>query len=106
MAINTRNAIWSVGYSLFQAGQGLLLHPYQTMRQLVRERVFAWVALFPMVLWIFAVLAWRVLEVTLFSLIPYPTFWLFLALWFTVAIIFEQILLLYLAMRFIFLKRS
>lgn len=97
---------WAVAYSLFEGVQGLLIHPYQTMRQLVRERVFVWMTFSPVFLWLFALAVWRVLELLLFSVFPYPGFWLFLALWFTVGIGLYQILLLYLLFRFSRVSRA
>ena len=37
-----KGSAWAMAYSMFEVTQGLLIHPYQTMRQLVRERVFDW----------------------------------------------------------------
>jgi hypothetical protein len=99
-------AATSVGYSLFQIVQGLLMHPYQTMRQLVRERVFVWMVGSPIFLWLGSVIVWKILNVLLFSLFPYPGFWTFLALWFTIGIGFYQILLTYLLIRFSFILKS
>lgn len=95
-----KHATWSLAYSLFQIIQGLLIHPYQTMRQLVREKVFIWMTFSPIFLWIFSLFVWKILEILLFSLFPYPGFWVFLALWFTVGIGMYQMLLLYLLLRF------
>lgn len=95
-----KHATWGLAYSLFQIVQGLLIHPYQTMRQLVREKVFIWMTFSPIFLWIFSLFVWKILEILLFSLFPYPGFWVFLALWFTVGIGMYQMLLLYLLLRF------
>lgn len=95
-----KNATWGLAYSLFQVVQGLLVHPYQTMRQLVREKVFVWMAFSPVFLWMCAVIVWRILEVLLFSMIPFPSVWIFLALWFSVGIALYQVLLAYLLVRF------
>lgn len=97
-----RHITWGMTYSLFQIIQGLLIHPYQTMRQLVREKVFIWMTFSPIFLWMFSLFVWKILEVLLFSLFPYPGFWVFLALWFTVGIGMYQILLFYLLLRFSF----
>ena len=95
-----KNATWGMAYSLFQVVQGLLIHPYQTMRQLVREKVFVWMACSTVLLWFLSLFAWKLLEVLLFSIFPYPGFWIFLALWFTVGIGMYQVLLMYLFVRF------
>ena len=95
-----KGSAWAVVYSMFEITQGLLIHPYQTMRQLVRERVFAWMVFSPIFLWVFSLFVWRVIEVLLFSMIPHPTFWIFLALWFTVGIGMYQALLVYFLVRF------
>ena len=98
--MNIKNILWSLAYSFFEILQGLLIHPYQTMRQLVRERVFAWMAFSPVLLWMAAVVVWKILEMVFFAAIPYLGFWVFLALWFTLAIGMYQALLLYLLVRF------
>lgn len=92
---------WSFTYSLFQVIQGQLLHPYQTMRQLVREKVFIGMTFSPIFLWAIFLVVWRILDVLLFWMIPYQGFWIFLALWFAVGIVLYQILLLYLLIRFL-----
>jgi len=99
-AFRIKRATWGMAYSVFQIIQGLLLHPYQTMRQLVRDKVFVWMMYSPILLWIFALFVWKLFEILLFSVFPYPGFWIFLALWFTVGIGMYQILLLYLMVRF------
>ena len=95
----------SMGYSVFQVVQGLLIHPYQTMRQVVRERVFIWLSFSPVFLWIFGLAIWRILEVLLLRVIPHPNGWMFLALWFTTAIGMYQALLAYLLVRFLSVAR-
>lgn len=91
---------WALAYSLFEIVQGQLIHPYQTMRQLVRERVFVWMTFSPVFLWLFSLGVWKLIEVILFTLLPFPGFWLFIALWFTVGIGLYQLLLGYLFLRF------
>ncbi|HZZ98959.1 MAG TPA: hypothetical protein VFG51_03430 [Candidatus Saccharimonadia bacterium] len=95
-----KNKSWALAYSLFEIVQGLLIHPYQTMRQLVREKVFAWMVFAPVFLWIASVVVWKILEDLFFFAIPFPGFWLFIALWFTIGIALYQILLLYFLLRF------
>ncbi len=98
MSIKTTS--WGVGYSVFQVMQGLLLHPYQTMRQVVRERVFLWLVWLPVVLWILALFVWRLAAFLFVRVLPYPNIWVFVAVWFTVGIGMYQALLLYLWFRF------
>jgi hypothetical protein len=98
--MNVKNAAWGMSYSVFEILQGLLIHPYQTMRQLVRGRVFIWMTFSPVVLWCAAWVVWKVLELVFYSFVPYVGFWVFVALWFTMAIAMYQILLLYLLLRF------
>ncbi|HKY73909.1 MAG TPA: hypothetical protein VJ246_01195 [Patescibacteria group bacterium] len=99
--MSVKNKIWAMGYSVFQILQGQLIHPYPTMRQLVRDKVFLWMTCSPIGLWLGSLLIWKLLELTLFSLFPYQGFWLFLALWFTVGIALYQLLLVYLLVRFL-----
>lgn len=49
LAMKKRVAVLSVGYWFSAYTLGLLLHPYKTMRELVRRRVFLPLALAPMV---------------------------------------------------------
>jgi len=100
----------SVAYSVAQISQGLFFHPYQTMQSLLREKVFFWLTLLPMGIWVVARLVWGLMIVPLvrlvFScsatnfwgcqLIPFFTHWLwyFCVLW--------QLVLLYLFVRFIY----
>ncbi len=93
-------AAWGMTYSLFQVVQGLLIHPYQTMRQLVREKVFVWMTFSPVFLWMFSLFVWKLLNVLLYFVFPYTGFWIFLTLWFTVGIGMYQVLLIYLLIRF------
>lgn len=108
----------SVGYSVGQITLGLLLHPYQTMQQLIEDKIFVWMALLPtgalgvvMIVWRFVVVP--VVQVvfsctettsiggglgsgllTLCSLLP------LLADWLILFCIYWQVLLLYLLLRF------
>lgn len=56
-------------YSLGQITLGLLLHPYQTMQSLVRDRVFVWMSLLPTVVLALVTLVWRFLIVPIVSLV-------------------------------------
>jgi hypothetical protein len=100
MTARIKNTSWAFAYSFFEIIQGLLIHPYQTMRQLVRERVFAWMVFAPVFLWVVSFVVWKLLEDLFFFAIPYSGFWLFIALWFTIGIGLYQILLLYFLYRF------
>lgn len=101
-----KNGSWAFVYSLFEIVQGQLIHPYQTMRQLVRERVFVWMVFSPVFLWLVSVAVWKVIELLMYSVFPYAGFWLFLALWFSVGIGLYQILLGYLLLRFSVISRD
>lgn len=101
--------VLSVGYALGQITLGLLLHPYQTMQSLVRDRIFIWMTGLPTVVFILAKVFWHFLLVPavrfVFScaesgfwgceLIPFFANWLvlFCLLW--------QVLLGYLLLRFV-----
>jgi len=56
-------AILSVIYSLFQITLGLLLHPYQTMQSLVRDKVFVWMTLLPTLVLGVVTLLWKLVLV-------------------------------------------
>lgn len=99
--VRLKTLSFSLMYSLIQILQGQLVHPYQTMRELVRDKVFIWMSTSPIFLWVFCLLLWRIIAFLLFSVIPYPNFWVFLALWFTLGIAMYQIVLLYLLFRFL-----
>ena len=83
----------------FQVVQGLLIHPYQTMRQLVRGKVFVWMACSPVLLWFLSLFVET--SKVHFSDISRSDLD-FLALWFTVGIGMYQVLLMYLLVRFLF----
>lgn len=110
MAANVKIAfLVSVFYALGQITLGLLLHPYQTMQSLVRDRVFIWMTGLPVAVFVLAKLVWHFLLVPLvrfvFScqssgfvgceLIP------FFANWLLLFCLFWQILLGYLLLRFV-----
>jgi len=97
-------------YILGQVFQGLLLHPYQTMQDLVTERVFSWLAWLPTVILALFTVLWR------FGIVPVVRtvvscqvdgFWgcqlvVFGTNWVTFFVLFWQVLLLYLLIRFKF----
>ncbi len=101
------NRVTSMTYAFAQIMQGLLLHPYQTMQSLVRERVFVWMAATPTVVLAGLTLVWRYLIVPLVSSVvscsEIPSICTgldFLALWVIFFCFYWQIMLLYLLFRF------
>ncbi|PIY79625.1 MAG: hypothetical protein COY81_01685 [Candidatus Pacebacteria bacterium CG_4_10_14_0_8_um_filter_43_12] len=109
---------WSVVvsfvYSLGQITLGLLLHPYQTMQSLVADKIFIWMTLLPVGVYVITKILWLFLIVPtvrfVFScsktsfvgcdLIP------FFANWLVLFCIYWQILLIYLLLRFFFVFRT
>jgi hypothetical protein len=87
-----RAAILSIFYALGQIGQGLLLHPYQTMQSLVRDRVFLWMIFLPMIVLGMGKLVGMLVSALVFSA--------FLVNWFIFFCLYWQCLLLYLLVRF------
>jgi len=55
-------------YSLGQITLGLLLHPYQTMQSLVRDKIFIWMTLLPTVVLALVTVLWKYLTVPLVRL--------------------------------------
>jgi hypothetical protein len=104
----TVSAILSMLYSLGQITLGLLLHPYQTMQSLVRERVFVFMTLLPTAVLAFSTVLWKALVVPVVSLLfscdqlgLVGCSWLsFISNWLAFFCIFWQVLLLYLLFRF------
>lgn len=56
-------------YSSSQITQGLLVHPYQTMQSLVREKIFVWMSLLPTVVLGVVTVVWRGVLVPVVQLI-------------------------------------
>ncbi len=106
--MKTRFIASSVGYSIIEISQGLLIHPYQTMQKLTQEKVFVWLAMLPGGVLAAVVLLWRLVivpAVRLFFSCRTTPFWgcaslNFLANWVIFFCIYWQILLLYLFVRF------
>lgn len=104
----SKSTVLSIIYALAQITQGLLLHPYQTMQSLVREKVFVWMTLLPTGVLALATVAWR------FAVVPTVRLvfscqtsgfiacnWLtFFSNWLTFFCFLWQVLLLYLLFRF------
>ncbi len=102
------NYILSFGYWFGSRTQGLLVHPYITMREIMRERFLRPLTLVPTVLWILLWLAvfwlarlglvlglntgWWVMPLGRVLVFGWIWSWIFLGLW--------QLLLLYLYVRF------
>lgn len=99
---------FSIAYSLFQIAQGLLIHPYQTMQSLVKDKVFAWMVLTPTVTLAVVTLAWRFVVVpgvrivfSCSSSLFWGCDWLsFVSNCLTFFCLYWQIMLLYLLFRF------
>lgn len=93
---------------MFQIAQGLLLHPYQTMQSLVKDKVFSWMVLTPSVVLALITVLWRFVIVPVVSLVfscSSLSFgvcdWLsFVSNCLTFFCIYWQIMLLYLLFRF------
>jgi hypothetical protein len=104
-----RTAILSVGYWFSAYTLGLLLHPYKTMRELVRLKSFETLVVVPVVMWgiawVVAIIGLRfghgvlvllgLVATARFVNILAFTFW-----WLTFFMLFWQILLGYLWVRF------
>lgn len=60
-----RKLVLSTTYSLGQISVGLVLHPYQTMQALVREKIFVWMSLLPSLLLMVTTVLWKIVIVPL-----------------------------------------
>jgi hypothetical protein len=101
------NFFLSFFYALGRFAFGLLVHPYQTMQLLVRQKMFVWVVLTPTFLLGIPTLAWNALLSLAAPVLSIDLFWLdlaisFLSTWITVFVVYWQIILLYLLARFRF----
>lgn len=98
----------SLLYSLSQISFGLIIHPYQTMQSLVKEKVFVWMTLLPSIILSLITLFWRFGFVPLVQIIFSCSkagfigcdFLPFFSNWITFFCIYWQILLFYLLLRF------
>ncbi len=88
------------GYHVGVVAAGLLLHPYKTVQEVVRKGIPGSAILLPFFIWILGFLVLRVFEHFLFSLLPYLGAWWFMFVWGTIFLLFWQLLLLYLFVRF------
>lgn len=88
------------GYHASTTIVGLLAHPYNTVQDIVRESIPTVIIFFPVLCWVVGSFFLRLLEHFLFSILPFFGLWLFLFLWGTFFLLFWQILLAYLYVRF------
>lgn len=103
-----RRIIFSITYSLGQITTGLLLHPYQTMQSLVKQKIFVWMTLLPSMLLSMIIVFWKFAVVpTVQTIFSCQTTYFFICDWIslmanivTFFCIYWQILLLYLLIRF------
>lgn len=105
---------FSVMYALGQIALGLLLHPYQTVQSLVRDKVFFWMAALPLLVSIIVKIVWSFVLVPLVRLVfscAMTSFWgceliPFFAQWLLFFCLYWQILVAYLFVRFSLAFRS
>lgn len=106
--------VLSVLYALGQITLGLLLHPYQTVQSLVRDKTFFWMAVLPLMTSILAKIAWSYLLVPVVRLVfscSTSLFWgcdliPFFANWLVFFCVYWQIMVAYLFIRFSLAFRS
>jgi len=106
--LSKRKVVLLTTYSLGQILVGLVLHPYQTMQGLVREKIFVWMALLPSFILMSVTILWKIAVVPLvglfFSCVQSEIIncsWLgFASNIITFYCIYWQILLFYLLIRF------
>lgn len=88
------------GYHVSVVIAGLLVHPYQTVQDIVRKDIPATSILFPAFCWAGGLIILKLIEHFLWSNLPYLGLWWFLFVWGTLFLFFWQTLLLYLFIRF------
>ncbi|MBP7768525.1 hypothetical protein KA082_01695 [Candidatus Woesebacteria bacterium] len=106
--MSKRSAILSFVYALFQITEGMLLHPYQTVQSLAREKVFSWMIFLPAVVYVLAKIIWFYILVPTVRYVfscHTTSFWgcdliPFFADWLVFFCLYWQVLLLYLLIRF------
>jgi hypothetical protein len=109
-----RRIIFSLAYSLGQITTGLLLHPYQTMQSLVKQKIFIWMSFLPTIFLSFLVIFWKFAVVPTVQLVfSCKTIHFFACDWLHLLsntiiffCIYWQILLLYLLIRFILVYKK
>ncbi len=100
------NFVVSFIYALLRFAFGLLVHPYQTMQNLVEERVFIWLAILPTVVLAFLTIFWNLILLPLLLVILNLDGYLIsktvslIATWFTMFCFYWQLMLFYLLIRF------
>jgi hypothetical protein len=95
-------------YSLAKITWGLLVHPYQTMQSLLRQKSFIWMMLLPSVVLFFAKSLWLLVIVPVVQYIfsCSTSYFLgcafipFFANWLTFFCVIWQLMLIYLLIRF------
>jgi len=98
----------SLFYSLGQISLGLILHPYQTVQMLVKDKIFEWLIVLPSGFLLALVLMWRSVitpVVRIFFTCAQANFLPcdllpFLAHWIIALVILWQMMILYLWLRF------
>jgi hypothetical protein len=107
--ITARNLTYSIAYSLGQIILGFLLHPFQTMQILVRDKYWLWMVLTPSVILLLGFILWQSTWTIIFYFFAptpeflLPLFGLLLLLikhWFFYFCLLWQILLLLLLIKF------
>lgn len=112
--MKSRIIVVSVLYSIGQITTGLLLHPYQTMQSLVKQKIFIWMALVPSLFLSFVTVLWKYAVVpTIQTMFSCKTTMFFACDWIsfvsnviTFFCIYWQVLLLYLLVRFTLVYRK
>jgi hypothetical protein len=103
-----REWLIAVGYAVGRLSLGLLLHPYQTMYQLVSARLFSWLVLVPTLTLAIVTVSWRLAIVPGVRLVfscqesglQACNYLEFVSNWMTFFLIYWQVLLFYLFARF------
>lgn len=114
MKVPKTQFILSIMYALGQITLGLLLHPYQTVQSLVRDKAFFWMAALPLLTSIIVKIFWSFVFVPLvrmvFSCSVTPFFGCnlipFFAQWLLFFCMYWQIVVAYLFIRFSLAFRS
>ena len=108
MAITRKNYIWSWGYWFGSRTQGLLIHPYITMREIAREKFLRPLVFLPVVIWLMSWIVaiivgriglWFSLEDQAWT-VPLGKIVVFAWVWGSCFLLLWQVLLTYLYVRF------
>lgn len=97
-----RTILFSISLLLGQVTQGLLIHPYQTMQNLVREKVFVWLSFIPTVFFVLVLISWRLLGniPICFEFSFFVELFHFFLIWILNFLFYWQLLLIYFLIRF------